>query len=741
MLKIKILLQKELRQYLASITGYLVMGLFLLVTGWIFWSNFFLKSQVTLADFFGIASWLMVVFVPVLGMRSLSSERASGTDEVLFTLPFSLTEIVIGKWLGIMAVVFLTLLTSLTFAISASRLGQLDWGSTLVGFLGLFLEAGLFAGISLMIGSRSRNPMVAFLATSVICFGLMLINTPLFTSILPVSLRPYLVTFSPQVHLQNFSVGLVSLKDLGYFALGILSFLVLCYLLLRSYDPDCDSRLKLGLGILVPIVALVFIFGNIGLTRVPQELDLSQGQSNSISKKSKSIIKNLPEGVTIHTYFSKTLPPQIINVRESANTALLQMSSANPSNLNIVSEDTTDPAKMQQSGVPSIQFSDVGQGKFEISQGYMGIVMEYEDKKEIIPVVNQTSDFEYQVISRLVSLTNADLPVAGVVDSSGQTTQGLQQILGRELKIVSLDLTGDDQLPDKLSMVIVPEGSNLTNGELLRLDGLLREGISSLILVSGAQVQAEFIGIQTPDNLKILLNPLKVEVNRTVIGDVSNEAIPLPTAQGNIIAPYPYFVKVISDNINGDPMLRRDLSSVMIAFPTELKINSDSPAVPLLKSSTKAFKAPESLNLQPSQELIDKVGNEQFTLGIAYKGVYPGLDKNLLGTEEVKKIRAIDKSTETKIIILGSQDVFADGVLGRFPQNITFLRNIGQYLSGNSLLLGVPSSKVTDHPINPLLPKSHYLIAQYGSLVSSMIILIAFGFLFRYFRERPRFVN
>ena len=121
--------QKEFKSYFVSPIAYIVIAIFLLVTGWFFFATFFLFGQASLRNFFGLLPIIFAFVIPAITMRLVSEELNIGSYEILLTMPVTITDVVIGKFLASVAFVIASLIPTFAYPITVTGLGQLDWGS------------------------------------------------------------------------------------------------------------------------------------------------------------------------------------------------------------------------------------------------------------------------------------------------------------------------------------------------------------------------------------------------------------------------------------------------------------------------------------------------------------------------------------------------------------------------------------------------------------------------------------
>ena len=207
--------EKEFRTYFVSPIAYIVISIFLLVTGWFFFMTFFLFDQADLRNFFGLLPITFSFVVPAVTMRLFSEELSVGSYEILLTMPVTILDIVLGKFLASVVFVAAMLMPTVAYPITVSFLGQLDWGPVVGGYIGAVLLGGAFSAIGLFASSLTRNQIIAFIGGMAICFALTLIDKMLF--FLPQSLLGILGYLGADFHFQNISKGIVDSRDILYF--------------------------------------------------------------------------------------------------------------------------------------------------------------------------------------------------------------------------------------------------------------------------------------------------------------------------------------------------------------------------------------------------------------------------------------------------------------------------------------------------------------------------------------------
>ncbi len=196
------------------------MVIYLGVAGWFFFSRFFLFGQLELRSYFEIAPALLMVLAPAVTMRLLSEELHTGSYEMLMTLPLTEGEMLAGKYLAALIFLAATLGVTLSYPLTLSTLGRLDWGPVIGGYLGLVVLGGAYLSVGLLASALTRNQIVALILGVAACFVLFMLDKVLM--LVPAPLTGWIEYLGVEYHFQSFARGVVDGKDLVYYGSLIL---------------------------------------------------------------------------------------------------------------------------------------------------------------------------------------------------------------------------------------------------------------------------------------------------------------------------------------------------------------------------------------------------------------------------------------------------------------------------------------------------------------------------------------
>lgn len=218
-------MRRELSAYFATPVAWVFIVIFtVLAAAFTFYlGGFYQRGLADLEPFFRFHPWLYLFLVPALAMRLWAEERKSGTIELLLTLPITISQAIIGKYLATWLFLGLALLLTVPIWFTVNYLGDPDNGAILGAYIGSWLLAGAFLAIGSCLSALTRNQVVAFILSVVVSFGFLLSGLPLvldvFRSWLPQAFLDGIANLSLLAHFDAISRGVLDLRDLIYFAL------------------------------------------------------------------------------------------------------------------------------------------------------------------------------------------------------------------------------------------------------------------------------------------------------------------------------------------------------------------------------------------------------------------------------------------------------------------------------------------------------------------------------------------
>ena len=217
---------RELRAYFLSPGGYIIVALFLLITGGFFWAGGFQQGQIaSLRSVFGIGTWLLAFIAPAITMRLLSEEYRAGTIEMLMTSPVNEWHIILGKFAGAAGFLLLMLLPTIFYVIAIEIHGRPDYGELCCGYLGLLLAGAAYLASGILASTFTASQAVAFLLA--LFFWLVLgFGTKLLPGQVDEQWARIIFALDPDLRLRDFTIGLIDTSNIVYFLSITVVFLV-----------------------------------------------------------------------------------------------------------------------------------------------------------------------------------------------------------------------------------------------------------------------------------------------------------------------------------------------------------------------------------------------------------------------------------------------------------------------------------------------------------------------------------
>lgn len=236
------LLKKEIRTFLSSLIGYVVIGVFLLITGlfmWIFPGDFNVMDMkmANIDTLFFISPWVFMFLIPAVTMRSFAEEKRNGTMELLFTKPLTDLQIILAKYFAGLLLVIIALIPTLIYYITVYNLGTgsgMDTGGTWGSYIGLLLLAAGYVSIGIFASSVTNNQIVSFLLAAMLCFFMYTGFQSLADFDLLGGLDNFIMKLGIQEHYASLSLGLIDSRDVIYFVALVAIFILLTKLVLSA---------------------------------------------------------------------------------------------------------------------------------------------------------------------------------------------------------------------------------------------------------------------------------------------------------------------------------------------------------------------------------------------------------------------------------------------------------------------------------------------------------------------------
>lgn len=237
------LFQKEISGFFSSLTGYIVITVFIVINGLFIWvfpgsMNILDSGYANLSPLFEISPWIFLFLIPAITMRSFAEEKKSGTLELLLIRPISYLQIVLAKFFSSLVLALLALLPTLIYYISVIKIGNpvgnIDHGATWGSFIGLVFLASVYVAIGIFSSSLNENIIVSFLIGVFLCF-IVYSGFDYIGNLFPVGgIGNLFIAMGIDAHYKSISRGVIDSRDIVYFISAVSVFILFTNLLLNS---------------------------------------------------------------------------------------------------------------------------------------------------------------------------------------------------------------------------------------------------------------------------------------------------------------------------------------------------------------------------------------------------------------------------------------------------------------------------------------------------------------------------
>lgn len=387
--------RKELSAYFGSPMALLFVGAFLAVTLFtFFWvDTFFARGIADVRPLFRWMPILMIFLVAALTMRQWSEEQRSGTLEMLLTLPVSKVQLVLGKFLAVLALVAVALALTLFLPITVAILGNLDWGPVVGGYLAALLMAAAYSAIGLFISSRTDNQIVALILTVLVCGLFYLVGSSGVTDFVGRGLGNVLRALGAGSRFESIERGVIDLRDLMYYLALAAIFLVLNTVSLdrkRWSNGASTAGYRRGVTLTSALLVVNLVAANIWLYPLNGlRLDLTAQREYSLSATTKGLLQGLAEPLTVRAYVSEKTHPLLAPLAPQLADLLREYEIAGRGKVIAeVVDPTTNPdielEANQTYGIQPSPFQVAGRYESSVINAYFDILVRYGDQNEVL---------------------------------------------------------------------------------------------------------------------------------------------------------------------------------------------------------------------------------------------------------------------------------------------------------------------------------------------------------------------
>ena len=738
---VRTIFAREFKSYFDAPVAYVFLVAFLVLVGFLTFgvAMFYERRQADLTPFFFWHPWVYLLLVPAATMGSWADERRNGTLELLLTLPVTLGEAIVGKFLAAWAFIATGLALTLPIAFTAAWLGNLDWGAAFCGYLGSLLLAGAAAAIGVFASSLSRSGVIGFVVALAITFAMLLIGFDPFTSALanwgvPGALVDGVAACSLFHHFEALRRGVVDLGDVGYYAAVIAVALTAAKV---AVDSNRKSASLLGLALVTAIAGAADLI----LANLPLRADFTAEKLYTLSDGSKAVLGQLDKDVTVKYYFSASsdqMPASLKSYAQQVKNLLAEYELAGKGRLVLEAYDPKPDSDAeewaQRYGVEQQAVTPLGAGV------YFGLVAVCGDHEETLPRLSPRTEstLEYDLTRLVTRVAWPERPVVGLMTSvPGVVAPPMNPMMGRqgpqgwaainELKkdydVRVVEPTAEE-IPAEVKTLVLLHARDLSDKTLWAIDQFVLRGGRLVACVDPFNVKEMLAsrerqnpmmggaGGEGPSTLGKLFEAWGIgfDSNRVVADLTAATRLNMGNGRGE---ENPAFLSLKQGHMSKDDLLVGRLTQVMFPFAGAFAFTAKDGLKfePLITTSAdnSCFVSGHAvrfgLQAMKNELVADKDGRVVAArLTGDFKTAFP---KGPDGTNDVSKALQQGKGA---VLLFGDADFLADDFcvqvintpFGQMVQpmndNLALFANVIEQFAGRSELIGVRSRGVSNRP-------------------------------------------
>jgi gliding-associated putative ABC transporter substrate-binding component GldG len=501
----------------------------------------------------------------------------------------------------------------------------------------------------------------------------------------------------------------------------------------------------------IGFVLASLILLNIVSIRLFGRLDVTRNRLFTLSEASRTIVGQLDDKVTVKAYFTEDLPSPYNNHRRLLLDQLNEYRAYARGNLAFEFVDPTgEKAEQdaQQQGIAPVQVQVVKEDKFEVKRAYMGLVIQYEDRREVIPVIQNPSTLEYEISSTIKRLTTKGQRKIGFLAGHGEPAMQelgrIQEMLRRQYELTTVDVSKGREVPaDIAALIVMAPTSPIPEPEKLQIDQYLMRGGKVAFLLNRVEMTLQNrFGREVALGLDDLLEAYGLRIAPDAVRDVQCANISIMQQQYgfNIQSqvPFPY-LPLASTFSQGNPMVK-DLQGLVFFFVSSVDtVNLASRGLSgeiLIRTSKQSGRLTGAFIYDPLQRYVTEDFPEQAIPLAAlvqgkFRSAYAGkpVPVDTSAGSAPPPASPLSEGTESRVLLIGDGDFARDQYLGN-RDNLTFFANMVDYLVDDAGLITIRSKEVSQPPLDQVSDGTKKAI-KYANMILPPLLVIGYG-LFRW---------
>jgi gliding-associated putative ABC transporter substrate-binding component GldG len=485
-------------------------------------------------------------------------------------------------------------------------------------------------------------------------------------------------------------------------------------------ERNWTSRTALAL-----VGAILIVVNLIGLNWFGR-LDLTDDRVYSLSDASIDLVESLDDPVTVKAFFTRDLPAPYSSNRRFLKDKLDEYRAfgGNRFQYEFIDPAETDDgrADAERFRIPPVQIQVVENDNLQIKNAYMGLAIQYEDQREVIPVVQELSNLEYDITTAIRRMKRDELPVIGFLQGHGEpdpeeTMKTWMEALRRNSDPNTVSIVGGRIDPQPDALLVVAPTDTIPDDHLVAIDAFVQQGGRAAFLVNRVEADLQR-GFGTPLSvgLERLLDSYGIRIAQDLVMDAQNSRVNAQRQAGFFTVveaiEYPFFP--IATSFSDNVMVRR-LNDLRFFFVSSIDTSATPASVsvePLAFSTEASALQTGFFMLQPQAVQAQNLNDGPFVLAAAYSGSFPS------------PFAEGSQSVDTRIIAIGDADLLNESLAGPIPSSIEFGLNMVDWLVLDEDILAIRSKKIDPRPLDPVEDRTKPLVKYFTMLFPPFLVVL-----------------
>ncbi len=428
--------KRNFSSYFSGVLGYLFIVVFVVAgVGLLFTTRFFTANEANLDQLTQSYPLLLLFIIPAITMGVWADERKTGTDELLFTLPATDLEILLGKYFSVLAVYSVVLLFSTTHIAWLLYLGSPDWGLILATYFGYWLAGAAMLSAGMLASILTRSITVAFVLGVLIC------GLPVFigyaAGMFSGRYREFLESLSIQEQFRDLGMGIVPAKGLLYF-LGFTIFMLylnLVFMTYRHWSSRKRAKMELQFSVRMLCLAVVVICVTAWAGYAAIRVDATYEQLFTLSPATRTTLRELdPErAIEIQAFLSPEVPQEYVDTRKQLVGLLRQFDELAGQKIEVrivdVAPYSEEAEQAEKFGIDSVRVFSQRDGRASEEDIYLGAVVISSYDKVVVPFFGKGLPIEYELTRTIRTVENKERLTVGILDTDAMRTREPWQLI------------------------------------------------------------------------------------------------------------------------------------------------------------------------------------------------------------------------------------------------------------------------------------------------------------------------